>query len=172
VEQSFWRKCSQCKKPIGLRAKYYECSVSTCTGSRTGYVFCSVPCWEVHVPGARHRDASAIENTAGTTPWVPPGTTASTPTPASSAATISTGGAQRRIVPARVAPASPVSAEVLVVVSKIKDYIRARADMNTADDVKEVLSEHLRDLCDGAIDSARQDGRKTVMKRDFRARPR
>lgn len=60
-QQNFWRKCSSCKKEIGLSTKYYECSVSTCTGQRTGYVFCSIPCWEVHLPGARHRDAGAIE---------------------------------------------------------------------------------------------------------------
>ena len=48
-----------------------------------------------------------------------------------------------------------------------KDYIKARADMNTAEGVKDLLSERLRDLCDAAIDRARADGRKTVMERDF-----
>jgi hypothetical protein len=67
VDQSpdvFWRKCSSCKKPIALNAKYYECSVSTCNRIRTGYVFCSVDCFERHLPGARHKQAGAIEKTA------------------------------------------------------------------------------------------------------------
>lgn len=59
--QNFWRKCSTCKKPIGLNSPYYVCSVSTCNGQRTGYVFCSVTCFESHVPGARHKNAGAIE---------------------------------------------------------------------------------------------------------------
>jgi hypothetical protein len=59
-----WRKCSACKKDILLNSIYYECSVSTCTGQRTGYVFCSIACWEVHLPGARHRNAGAVEKRA------------------------------------------------------------------------------------------------------------
>jgi hypothetical protein len=59
-----WKKCSSCKKDILVGSKYYECSVSTCTGQRTGYVFCSIPCWEIHLPGARHRNAGAIEKKA------------------------------------------------------------------------------------------------------------
>jgi histone H3/H4 len=57
--------------------------------------------------------------------------------------------------------------DVLVVVSKVKDYIKAKADMNTSDSVKDLLSEKVRQLCDDAIDKARSEGRKTVMDRDF-----
>jgi hypothetical protein len=63
---TFWKKCSTCKKPIGFGQKYYICSVSTCNGERKGYFFCTVPCWDAHVPGARHRDAAAIEEQAPT----------------------------------------------------------------------------------------------------------
>src|ERR1044072_4011262 len=56
-----WRKCSSCKKPIAWGAKHYVCSVSTCNGQRTGYVFCSVACFEIHFPSARPKDAPAIE---------------------------------------------------------------------------------------------------------------
>src|SRR3989338_3059000 len=59
--QNYWRKCSTCKKEISFKTKYYECSVSTCAGQRTGYVFCSISCWEVHLPGAKHRSAGAVE---------------------------------------------------------------------------------------------------------------
>jgi len=58
--------------------------------------------------------------------------------------------------------------DVLVVVSKLKNYIRARSDMNTAGNVAPALSAIIRGLCDQAIESARSDGRKTVMDRDFR----
>ncbi len=57
--------------------------------------------------------------------------------------------------------------EVLVVVSKIKDYIRKQSEMNTAGTVAPKLSELIRKLCDNAIESARKDGRKTVMEKDF-----
>jgi histone H3/H4 len=60
-----------------------------------------------------------------------------------------------------------VPEDVLVVVSKLKAYIRAASGMNTSDGVAEVLSARLRELCDAAIEQARAAGRKTVMDRDF-----
>lgn len=56
--------------------------------------------------------------------------------------------------------------EVLVVVSKLKKYIKDKSGMNTSSAVAEVLSERLRALCDRAIENARTEGRKTVMDRD------
>jgi histone H3/H4 len=57
--------------------------------------------------------------------------------------------------------------EVLVVASKVKNYIKAKGDMKTSSAVLEVLSDRLRRLCDQAIETARSDGRKTVLDRDF-----
>jgi len=57
--------------------------------------------------------------------------------------------------------------EVLVVVSKLKNYIRAKSEMNTSGNVAPALSDVIRRLCDQAIESARNDGRKTVMAKDF-----
>jgi histone H3/H4 len=57
--------------------------------------------------------------------------------------------------------------EVLVIVSKLKNYIREKSQMNTAGTVADALSDRLRMLCDQAIESARKDGRKTVMDRDI-----
>lgn len=59
---------------------------------------------------------------------------------------------------------------VLVVVSKLKNYIRAKSEMNTAANVAPKISEIIQGLCDQAIERARSDGRKTVMDRDFDAR--
>ena len=56
---------------------------------------------------------------------------------------------------------------MLIVVSKLKAYIRARSGMNCADAVSEVLSDRVRALCDQAIEQARVHGRKTVLDRDF-----
>ena len=57
--------------------------------------------------------------------------------------------------------------DVIVVVSKLKGYIRSAAGMNTAGNVAPALSNKIRELCDRAIENARKDGRKTVMDRDF-----
>ncbi len=59
------------------------------------------------------------------------------------------------------------SSEVLVVASKLKNYISSSSGMNTAGNVAPRLSEIIRGLCDQAIQNARNDGRKTVMDRDF-----
>jgi histone H3/H4 len=57
--------------------------------------------------------------------------------------------------------------DVLVVVSKLKKYIKDTAGMNTAANVAPRLSQAVRQLCAQAIERARSDGRKTVMDRDF-----
>ncbi|MBY0453251.1 MAG: hypothetical protein K2P92_09455, partial [Bdellovibrionaceae bacterium] len=130
----------------------------TCNSERTGYFFCSMQCFETHLPGARHRDAGAIEKKAPMT--------ATTEAP------------RRIIVNSPAAPASsgaPVMKssmenEVLVVVSKMKQYIKDVSDMNTAEDVNRIISQMIRVHLDRAIENARSDGRKTVMARDFNAK--
>ena len=57
--------------------------------------------------------------------------------------------------------------EVLVVASKLKNYIRTKSGMNTSSAVMGALSEKIRQLCDQAIERAKSEGRKTVMDRDF-----
>jgi histone H3/H4 len=57
--------------------------------------------------------------------------------------------------------------DVLVIASKLKNYIKAKSGMNTSAAVMEAISNRIRQLCDQAIDHAKQDGRKTVMDRDF-----
>ncbi len=57
--------------------------------------------------------------------------------------------------------------EILVVASKVKNYIRSKSDMNTSANVMAVLSDRIRELCDQAIENARNDKRKTVKDRDF-----
>ena len=59
--------------------------------------------------------------------------------------------------------------DVLVVVSKVKNYIKSRAGMNTSGGAAPAVSAIVRHYCDQAIENARKDGRKTVMDRDFPA---
>jgi hypothetical protein len=58
--------------------------------------------------------------------------------------------------------------DVLIVVSKLKAYIKAKSGMNTSDGIVPVLSDLVREISDRAIESARADGRKTVLDRDIK----
>lgn len=168
-DEPSWRRCSACKKPIPLGATYYVCSVSTCNRPRTGLVFCDVSCWEVHLPVARHREAWAEEETA---PRTPEPATGSRPSPRPSPDPPGRRPPKRTLAkpaaPATpAAPASdPLPREVLIVASRLKDYVRARSGMNTSDRVLGPLSDIVRSVCDEAIRNAERDGRKTLLERD------
>jgi hypothetical protein len=56
--------------------------------------------------------------------------------------------------------------DVLIVISKVKKYIRDRSGMNTSDGIAQALGDHVRQICDEAIRAATRDGRKTVLDRD------
>lgn len=180
-----WKRCSSCKKPLAFAAQYYVCSVSTCTRKRSGFQFCSVDCWETHLPMMRHREAWAVEETAptreawarelaaeaeGSAPRSAATPTATAAPPVASAPAVRKAGegdrGRRIAVPS--APAEPAAPrEVLVIASRLKDYIRQRYGMNTSDGVLEPLSDALRRLCDRAVLAARDEGRKTLLERDF-----
>jgi len=150
-----WRRCSACKKPIALGAVYWTCNVSTCNQKRTALVFCTLSCWEVHLPGANHREAWAVERRAPATPE-PGAGRAPAPEPR----------AARRIVVSAPAKKPEEPLEVLIVASRLKDYVRARSGYNTSDRILEPLSEIVRRVVDQAIENARRDGRMTVLDRD------
>jgi hypothetical protein len=167
-ETDRWRRCSTCKGDIDFDTEYWTCSVSTCNRPRTGLVFCSVSCWDAHVPIMRHRDdVGALDARSPThAQWA---------AEAKAQATVAKPAApQPAAAPARV-PSSPAPArapevprEILIVVSKLKSYIRARSGFNTGDACADVLSDQVRTLCDRAIENARRDERKTVLERDFK----
>jgi len=176
----FWRRCSSCKNAIGFERIYWVCNVSTCNRKRTGLVFCTVSCWDAHLPVMRHRESWSEERRSPSrTEWereqaeeaaaqAKRGGSAPAAEPAGATAAPPTREPQRRIVVSPTAPrGSELEKEILVVVSKLKAYVRARADMNTSDSVAEHLSERIRTLCDEAIRRARKEGRKTLMDRDF-----
>lgn len=189
---TYWKRCSSCKSEIDFATTYWVCSVSTCTRKRTGMVFCSVGCWEMHRPMMRHRDDYAVETRSpDRAQWLrelaeesaagsaasASSTTGTTPS-TTSGATTGTDVVRRRVVaPASAAaPADDelqladddeIERDVLVVTSKLKKYVRARSGMNTSDGVVSILSDHLRAICDQAIRNAARDGRKTVLDRDI-----
>jgi hypothetical protein len=141
-----WRRCSACKNDIALGSIHWVCSVSTCNRKRTALVFCSVDCWEIHLPTERHREAWAVEERAPATPDPP-------------------AGAPRKKRESASAKGDPNN-DVLVVVSRLKAYIRRRDGYNTSDSVLPVLSNAIRKICDEAIANARRSGRETVLDRD------
>ncbi len=188
-----WRTCSACKRDIGFGAVHWVCSVSTCTRPNTNYTFCSVACWDSHVATLRHRDAWAVEAKApareawardhdgGARPTIATATAAPvTRTPAAMPAPMvrpaapTTTEGTRRLIATPTAPApgpaqlalADAEAEILIVMSKLKKYIRDRSGMNTSDAVAEALSDHVRAVCDEAIRNAALDERKTVLDRD------
>jgi hypothetical protein len=76
---------------------------------------------------------------------------------------------QRRIVrpdPPRGMTSKPPP-EVLIVASRLKEYVRARSGYNTSDRVLGPLSDIVRRVCDQAIANARREGRTTVLDRDI-----
>jgi histone H3/H4 len=163
----YWRKCTTCKKLIQFNQKYWVCSVSTCNRVRTGLVFCTVECFDAHVPVLNHRDAGAFEKRSPTeAQWrAEQVALVARPQSASSAPAVSEKLAAQASVPQ--SSAQETDSEILVVVSKVKEYIRSRSGMSTSDRVMEVLSRRIRAYANDAIRSAEQDGRKTVMDRDF-----
>lgn len=58
-------------------------------------------------------------------------------------------------------------ADVLVVTSKVKKYIKEKGECNTSAETIDVLSRAVEALCQRGVESAKKDGRKTVMARDI-----
>lgn len=145
-----WRQCSSCKKPIGLNTVYWTCNVSTCNRKRTGLLFCSVECWDAHVPLYNHRESWAIESRSPRSLDEP-----------------SKERPSEEQLEKEIDMTESGEKEILIVASKLKNYIRAKSGMNTSGAVIDVLSDKVRELCDQAVEAAKRDGRKTVMDRDF-----
>ncbi len=188
IEQqgNVWKKCNACKKGIGFKVIYWTCSVSTCNTKRNTLKFCSVSCWDSHVPIYNHRSAWALEQTSPTREEAAIEDAKTAPSVAASSAS-GDGSQKRRVLvdpknsagaavtphanhkPETTVPRKDLPKDTLIVVSKLKDYIKQSSDMNTSGDVAEVLSNKVRALCERAIVEARQDGRKTVMGKDFKS---
>jgi len=170
-EAEYFRQCTTCKKPIAFGASYMQCSVSTCNRSKLAQFFCTLACWDAHLPEARHRDAWAEPMKAPTREAFlreqQEEHDRETRSTARERAVSEEAEKRRRIIGASVS-AEELPEDVLVVVSKLKAYVKARSGMNTSDGVVDVLSSKIRKLCDAAIEVAHAEGRKTVLDRDFK----
>ena len=160
ADASTWRVCSACKKPILWNESYWVCSVSSCNRARSPYVFCRIECWDSHVPVMNHRDAWAEERVAPSRPRPAATPTAPLVPRPLGAPTATVETASRTAAPA-------VDLDVLIVVSKLKKYVRDKHGLSTSDQVIDVLSDRVRELCDDAAEKSRHAGRKTLMDRDF-----
>jgi histone H3/H4 len=58
-------------------------------------------------------------------------------------------------------------ADVLVVASKVRSYIKEKGECNTASETIDALSGAVEKVLDKAIEAAKAQGRKTVMARDI-----
>ncbi len=184
-----WLKCSACRAEIGFGEVHWICSVSTCNRSRTRLVFCSVSCWDSHVAMLRHRDAWAVEERSPTAEqWqrelaaqAPESGPTTVPRPAVPVGSAPTPVVRRIVAEPAPSPTPPITAtdpilrdaerDMMIVISKLKKYIKDRSGFNCSDAVGDVLSENVRALCDEAIRAAARDERKTVLDRDV-PRPR
>ena len=154
--QNYWRKCATCKKEIGYQAIYQKCSVSTCRKS----VYCSVDCWDMHLSVMNHKSSWAEEERAPSKAQVDAtGTEARTPK-----RVIVNSKPAGRIV---AADNTDVPRDILIVASKLKSYVKSKHGMNTSANVMDALSDIVRFHVDQAVEKAREEGRKTLMDRDF-----
>ena len=161
---------------------YWVCNVSTCNRKRTGLVFCSVDCWDAHVPLYNHRESWALESRSPKIRDADDDSQISKPSEIASVSrpkkeisdrekfVLGLDGTTAGMRPEKkelIMADGNTEKEVLIVASKLKNYIRAKSEMNTSAAVTDVLSDKIRELCDQAIENAKRDGRKTVMDRDF-----
>jgi hypothetical protein len=164
MSESFWRRCSTCKREIRFDVPYWACSVTTCNRQGNAFVFCMVSCWDAHVPTMRHREAWAEERRS---PRREDWESARSQPPAREPAPAPAPAAAAQPSPAAAAAPAEIPREILIIASRLKQYVRACSGMNTSESVMEVLSRRVRALCDDAILRAQEDGRKTLMDRDF-----
>lgn len=144
-----WRKCSSCKSEILHGGVYQRCSVSTCHKLS----FCSVDCWDQHLPIMNHKSAWAEEENV----------------PSKQSEGVKTMSKTIMLNSDNCSPAglSKTEQEVLIVASKLKNYIKSKHGLNTSADVMEKLSQIVRNVTDEACNQAKSQGRKTLMDRDF-----
>src|SRR5688572_22346912 len=161
---TFFRRCSSCKKPILLGAKYFICSVTTCQRVRSPIQFCSPDCFEVHNEIERHKDGWALEQKAPmqADPEPPPPAARPPSNAPPSAASKPATTSSKTIV--RTQESTMSEDETLIVVSRVKDFIKqSSGGMNTSEQIVGVLTDTVRKLCDEGIENAKKGGRKTVM---------
>jgi|GEM_PF-110943 len=166
--KEIWRNCSSCRLPIGFKAPHFRCSISTCNKKRMFLAFCTLPCWEAHREEANHRDG-----------WA---TRAVSPTREEWQALVGDDRERQHEKQKRLAATEPKvlaakmeaqagirkgPREMLIVASRFKAYVEAKAHMQVAEGVFPILSDHVRELVNRAAVLSTSDGRKTLLDRDI-----
>lgn len=145
-----WKKCNTCGSNIPYGGTYQRCSVSSCRK----FAFCSVDCWSTHDELENHKSSYAEEEQAPM-------------------AGVESREPRRILVKAgsrsdeAKGSRGDVPRDILIVASKLKAYVKAKHDLNTSANVMDALSDIVRFHVDKAVEKAREEGRKTLMDRDF-----
>ena len=168
---TFWKKCSTCKKEIPFSENYYLCNVSTCRHKRKGYRFCSVSCWDEHLAFANHRESWAEEERSPSKEAYLNELAAEGGNPTNKKT--EERAPQRKIIDSK--PSIGIQAprvtnskvDTLVVVSKVKNFIKDRSGMNVSQCCIDALTKKVVQESLKAIEEAKKVGRKTVMGRDI-----
>lgn len=165
--QNYWRKCITCKKEINFSNKYYKCSVSSCDKKRSPAQFCSVDCWDVHRSIMSHKSAGADEyQSPSRQTWLESQNHDTSEQIKVRMVSVNTKSSQNNLL---VQKGECIDAdEILVVVSKLKSFVKDSCGLNTSADVMPVLSDIIRKACLNAAKNSNVDGRKTLMARDFK----
>ena len=158
--KDYWKKCNICKKEIPFGSAYFLCSVSTCRNSRTGFTFCSLECWDAHLGFVKHRSCFAEEAIA------PRGDDFLTKE-SSDENTMIEERPSRRIICSHQPTSVQHNVDTLVVVSKVKQFIKDESELNTSQCAIDALTQKVVQACLDGIVRAKEAGRKTLMGRDI-----
>ncbi|MDH4467890.1 MAG: hypothetical protein QE271_07520 [Bacteriovoracaceae bacterium] len=157
---SYWRKCGSCKKEIAYQTTYQVCGIASCQK----FAYCSVDCWSLHNSILNHKSAWSEDR-------ISPKKEESNFLAESAPPT----GVRRVVITPpksgqQTNPASAVtysSDDILIVASKLKQFVKDKHDLNTSANVMKILSDHVRTFTDRAAMKAKSEGRKTLLDRDF-----
>ncbi|HEY4486047.1 MAG TPA: histone-like protein [Nitrospiria bacterium] len=58
-------------------------------------------------------------------------------------------------------------ADILVVASKVKKFVKEKTGMSVSAEILELISKKVEQLCLDAVEKAKADGRKTIKSRDL-----
>lgn len=146
-DQTYWRKCGSCKKEIQYNSTYQVCGASSCQK----FAYCTVDCWSLHDSIMNHKNGWCEDRISPKKEQE---------------------GVRRLVIPQKVTTqttqtSNALENEILIVASKLKQYIKDKHDLSTSADVMDVLSTKVRRLTDQAALKAKSEGRKTLMDRDF-----
>jgi len=119
-----------------------------------GLFFCSVRCWDAHLPEMRHREKWAVEKRSPTRAQHQAALAELADKEARQTAAATKDALPKRVAGASADDAEDLSDEILIVASRLKDYVTDHFALRTSDSVLVALSELVRGLISDAVDRA------------------